>query len=152
LYVGTLSRGSAFVVASALALSLGAVIVWALAGKIVPSALFPDGGRFARLRSPVGYWNGLAFLAAVALVLGLWLATERARHVAARTPCAVLIYGAMVTVVLTYSRSGIAIAVLGALAWLALGGAALEMLAAMLLSLLVAAPVIGFALPGRFDR
>src|SRR5207244_10260630 len=42
------------VVAGGLALMLGGVCAWALAGKVVPS-LFPDGARIARLRNPIGY-------------------------------------------------------------------------------------------------
>jgi O-antigen ligase/polysaccharide polymerase Wzy-like membrane protein len=145
LYAGALVPRSVRVVASGLALALGAVIAWALAGKVIPS-LFPDGGRFARLRSPVGYWNGLALLAAVALVLGLWIATDSGRRRAHRIAGAVLTYGALVAVVLTYSRSGIAVAVLGTLAWLLLGGEAFETLAALLVAGIGAVPVLAFAL------
>ena len=38
----------------------------------------------ARLREPVGYWNALALIADIALVLGLWLGATRARAVARR--------------------------------------------------------------------
>lgn len=141
---GALVPRSLRVVASGLALALGAVIAWALAGKMLPS-LFPDGERFARLRSPVGYWNALALLAAVALVLGLWVATDAGRRRLERAAGAVLAYGAIVAVVLTYSRSGVAIAVLGALAWLLLGGAAFETLATLILAGIAAAPVLAFA-------
>lgn len=143
-YAGALVPRSLRVVASGLALALGAVIAWALAGKVIPS-LFPDGGRFARLRSPVGHWNALALLTAVALVLGLWLATDGSRRRAARVAGAVLAYGAIVAVVLTYSRSGVAIAVLGALAWLLVGGVAFETVATLLAAGVAAAPVLAFA-------
>src|SRR5947209_10667729 len=89
----TLARGSALL----LALLLG----WALLAKCIPS-LYSDYGRLARLRAPVDYWNELALLAAVAVPVALWLA---ARRPAAGT---VLLYGAAVTVLLTYSRFGIA--------------------------------------------
>ena len=144
LYAGALVPHSLRVVASGLALALGAVIAWALAGKVIPS-LFPDGGRFARLRSPVGYWNALALLATVALVLGLWLATDSGRRRLERVAGAVLVYGAIVSVVLTYSRSGVAIAVLGALAWVLAGGAAFEALATLAFAGIAAAPVLAFA-------
>lgn len=144
LAVGALVPGALRIVAGGLALALGGVVAWALAGKTIPS-LFPDGGRVARLRSPVGYWNALALLAAVALVLGLWLATDAGRRRALRVAGAVLVYGAIVAVVLTYSRSGVAIAALGALAWLLAGGAAFETLAVLALAGGVAAPVLFFA-------
>ena len=57
--------------------------LWALAGKAIP-ALFPDGGRAARLRDPIGYWNALALVANALLVLGLWLAARRVAR--ARAP------------------------------------------------------------------
>ena len=67
-----------------MAVVVGAVLAWALATKVFPS-LDPDAERIARLQEPVGYWNALALLADVAVVLGLWLgATERQ----ARRPCA----------------------------------------------------------------
>jgi hypothetical protein len=143
-FAGALVPRSVRVVAAGLALALGAVIAWALAGKVIPS-LFPDGGRFARLRSPVGYWNAMALLAAVALVLGLWIATDTSRRRVERAAGAVLAYGAIVAVVLTYSRSGVAIAVLGALAWVLLGGGAFEALATLVLTGIVAVPVLAFA-------
>ena len=62
--------------------ALGAGVVWALAGKAIP-ALFPDGGRAARLRDPIGYWNALALAADVLLVLALSFAAS-ARAVSVR--------------------------------------------------------------------
>jgi len=144
IYAGAFLPRSLRVVAAGVALALGAVIAWALAGKMIPS-LFPDGGRFARLRSPVGYWNGLALLAAIGLVLGLWLACARERRRLERAAGAVLAYGAIVALVLTYSRSGIVVAVLGAAAWVVAGGAAVDALATLLLAAAAAAPVLVFA-------
>lgn len=136
-------------VAAGLAVLLGLALAWALAGKVVP-ALFPDGARVARLRSPVGYWNGLALLADAALPLGLWAAARREHPLAARAGGCVLLYAATVTVLLTYSRTGVAVGVLAVLAWLALARAPLEGLATLVLAgapgLAVAA--LGFALPG----
>src|SRR4029078_12831175 len=96
--------------ATVLALLLGAVCFWALAGKVVP-ALFADGARVARLRNPVGYWNSLALLADMALPLFLWLAARR------RELGALGVYLAVVTVLLTYSRAGGALAPMVVRAW-----------------------------------
>ena len=101
---------SARTAAAGLAALLALVLGWALLGKIVP-ALGPD-PRIARLRSPVGYWNELALLGDGAVALGLWLAARR------RLEGTLLLYLAFVAVVLTYSRSGIALGVLVAIAWL----------------------------------
>jgi hypothetical protein len=136
-------------VATGLAIALGAVIVWALAGKVFPS-LVEEGEQVSRLRSPVGYWNALALLCAAGAVLGLWIATDRARSRGARAAGAVLVYGAIVAVVLTYSRSGIAITVLAALAWVVLSGSAFETLGVLALAGAAAAPalVCAFLSPG----
>jgi O-Antigen ligase len=139
-------------VATGLAIALGAVIAWALAGKVFPS-LVDEGELVSRLRAPVGYWNALALLCAVAVVLGLWIAVDRARGRAARAAGAVLVYGGLVAVVLTYSRSGIAITAVAALAWIVLGGAAFETLCALALGAVAAAPVLVYAFlsPGITD-
>jgi hypothetical protein len=127
-------------VAYGLAALLGLALAWALLGKVIPS-LFPDGARVARLRNPVGYWNSLALVAATALPLGLWVAGTRRHHPAARAAGAVLVYLAELVAVLTYSRAGIAVAVLAALAWLALEPDRLESLNTLLLASSVAALV-----------
>ena len=66
------ARAWAYVLAAALALPLG----WALLTKAVP-AIGSDTGRVARLSAPVGYWNSLGLLFAMALPLALWLAARR---------------------------------------------------------------------------
>ena len=96
-----------------LAALLGAVCVWSLAGKVLPW-LYEDYGRIARLRAPVGYWNALALLGAIALPIGLWLARAAAR---AGT---LLVYGWIVAIALTYSRGGVVVAVLVVVAWIVL--------------------------------
>jgi hypothetical protein len=70
------SRFSARLAASMLSLVTAVTLTWALLAKSVP-ALDPEGDRVARLREPVGYWNGLALLADIALALGLWLGTAK---------------------------------------------------------------------------
>src|SRR6185503_6359878 len=105
--------------AAGLAVLLGLVLAWALLGKVIPS-LFPDGARVARLRNPVGYWNSLALVAATAVPFGLWAACSRRFHPAVRASGALLVYLAELVVVLTYSRAGIAVAAMAALAWLAI--------------------------------
>jgi tetratricopeptide (TPR) repeat protein len=138
--------------AAGLALLLGLVLAWALLGKVVPS-LFPDGARVARLRNPVGYWNSLALVAATAVPLGLWAACSRRFHPAARASGALLVYLAELVVVLTYSRAGIAVAVLAALAWLAIDRERLETLATLVLVTPVAALVAlwAFSRPALTD-
>lgn len=117
-----------------LATLLGAALVWALAGKAIPG-LFPDGERAARLRNPVGYWNGLALLADLALPLGLWLGTRRRavgragdggvhlhlhRFDVAPIFGALLIYVSTATILLASSRTGVLAGLLAIGLWLVL--------------------------------
>jgi O-Antigen ligase len=134
-------------VAAGLAALVGLALLWALAGKVVP-ALFPDGARVARLRNPVGYWNALALVGATAVPLGLWIASARRLQAGVRALGVLLVYLAELVVVLTYSRGGIAVAALAALAWLALANDRLESLAA----LAVATPVAGLVALWAFSR
>ena len=97
-----------------LAALLGAVLVWALLGKAIPS-LFPDGERAARLRNPVGYWNGLGLLADLVLPLALWVGTRRRAWAPAG---ALLVYLATTTILLAASRTGVAAAVVAVGLWL----------------------------------
>jgi len=125
------------------ALLLGALFGWALLDKCVP-ALYSDYGRLARLRAPLDYWNELALLAAAGVPVALRLATRR------YAAGAVLLYAAGITVLLTYSRFGIALACLAAVAWILLARERVESLAAVVLSGAAAAAVFGvaLALPG----
>jgi hypothetical protein len=139
-------------IAAGLAALLGTMLVLALAAKVVP-ALYGDYGRLARLRYPLAYWNELALLAALAVPLGLWLAGRRAAPLAARVGGTLLVYAAFVCVVLTYSRFGIVLAVLGALAWTAIDRERLDSLPALVVAAPAAAvvSVAGLLLPGIGD-
>ena len=113
-------RFGARLAATTLSLVVGATLVYALVAKVVP-ALDPEGDRVARLREPVGYWNALALLADVAIVLGLWLATERGHRRVVRVLGALLVYAATLALLLTLSRAGVVVAI-GAIAlWLLIG-------------------------------
>jgi O-Antigen ligase len=94
-----------------------ATCLWALAGKAVP-ALYEDYGRLARLRSPVGYWNALALVAAFGIPIALWAATRHSRRV--RSGSVVALYALLIALVLTYSRGGVLAALVAIAAWFAL--------------------------------
>ena len=136
-------------VAAAAAALLGLLLGWALLAKCVP-ALYSDYGRLARLRAPVGYWNELALLCDVAVPLALWLAAPRARRVSLRAAGAVLLFAATVVLLLTYSRVGVALACLAAVAWLMLDRERVEGLVVLALGAGAGAAVFGvaLALPG----
>ena len=92
--------------AELLAALLGLLIGWALVAKVF--AL--DDGRRARLNEPIGYWNTLGLLAASAVPLALRLAS--------RTLSVLLLYGAVVSILLTQSRGGLLLATLAGAVWL----------------------------------
>jgi hypothetical protein len=153
LFVGALVPQAPRRVAAGLASVLGAVLAWALLGKIVP-ALFPDGARIARLRNPVGYWNGLALLADAALPLGLWISARREHRPSLRGAGVLLLYAASVALVLTYSRAGVLLGAIVVVVWLACSRERLEGMAALACSLPLAAVVSGLAtaFPGVADN
>ncbi len=97
---------------------LGALFAWALLAKVFPW-LYDDYGRLARLRYPVGYWNELALLAAASVPIGLWL-IGRGGDRRVRIAGGVLVYGALVVALLTFSRVGVILSVVAAVVWLAL--------------------------------
>ncbi len=103
--------------AAALALVTGVVLSWALLAKAVPS-LDPGGERIARLREPVGYWNALALLADVAIVLALWLGATSGRRVSVRILGGLLGYVAVLALLLTISRAGVLAAIGVVVLWL----------------------------------
>jgi O-Antigen ligase len=133
----------------AAAVLLALLYGWALLAKCVP-ALYSDYGRIARLRAPVGYWNELALLGAAGVPVALALASPRARRPAVRAAGAVLLYGAVVVTLLTYSRVGVVLAVLAAAAWVFLSRDRIESLATAALAAAAGGVVfaVALALPG----
>ena len=105
--------------------SSATTLTFALIAKAVPE-LDPEGDRVARLREPVGYWNALALLADMALVLGLWLGTARGHRRSVRVAGGLLMYVATLSLLLTLSRAGVLVAVGLLLLWLALSSERLE--------------------------
>ena len=126
--------------ANGLCVLLAAVVVWSLAGKVLPF-LYSDYGRLARLRGPVGLWNQLALLADFALPLALW---RRGRS------GTLLAYGWLVALALTYSRGGLLTAILVLAAWFLFTDERVESAATLLAAAVPAAVVVAvaFALPG----
>ena len=137
--------------AGALALIVVTALVIALAGKVIPG-LYADGARMARLRAPVGFWNALALLLAMGVPLALWLAGE-ARRRWLRALGAVFLFGLVVGILLTYSRSGILAAVVAGALWLGLAPGRLESAAILLAGVPVGGAVAlwAFTQPGIAD-
>jgi len=141
---GAAGRVAARAGAALLSVVLGVVLTWALATKVVPS-LDPEGDRVARLREPVDYWNALALLADVALVLGLWLAASRGHRAAVRVAGGLLVYVATLSLALTLSRAGVVAAGAVVLLWLALSRERVEGALVLAASAIPAAAVAGWA-------
>jgi O-Antigen ligase len=120
---------------------LGAVAVWSLLGKVLPPLYDYGPPGVARLRGPVGLWNQLALLGDFALPLALWRR---------RVQGTLLAYVWLVALVLTYSRGGLATAVLVVAAFLALTDERVEAAATLVAAALPAAAVlaVAFALNG----
>jgi O-Antigen ligase len=117
---------------------LGALCVWSLAGKVIPS-LHEGYGQISRLTGPVGYWNALALLGDIALPMGLCLATRF------RIPGTLLVYGWLVVIGLTYSRGGVFVAVVVIALWMILSKAWIEALSTLLAAGLPAAATLAVA-------
>jgi hypothetical protein len=149
LFLGAALPQPARSVAALLTILLAAAIAWALLGKVVPD-LFPDGARIARLRDPIGYWNGLALVIAVALPLGLWLAVRREHARVFRVAGAVLLFLATITLLLTYSRGGVVVALVAVAVFIAICPERVEAVAALAVSLPAAIAIAawGFSEPG----
>ena len=143
-FVAAAVPGAPRTVAIGFGVVLTAVMAWALAGKVVPN-LFPDGARIARLRDPIEYWNGLALVAAMAMPIGLWLAVRPEHARRTRTAAVVLLYLASVTLLLTYSRGGVVVALVTLAVSVMLFPQRVEAAAAMALAFPAAAGVAAWA-------
>ena len=124
-----------------LAVLFAAVIVWSLLGKVFPFIYDYGGPDVTRLRGPIGLWNQLALACDFALALAVALR---------RRSGVLLAYVALVALILTYSRGGLATALLVIAAWLAFGDDRVESAVCLLAAAVPAAVVVGiaFALPG----
>jgi len=131
------TRAAAALAAAAL---LGLVVGWALLAKCVPS-LYTDYGRLARLRAPLDYWNELALLCAAGVGVALWLTVVRRR-----LEGVVLLYGLVVTLLLTYSRFGVLLAGAVAIAWVVLDTRRVESMVVLALGGGTGVAVFGVAL------
>lgn len=149
---GSLGPRAPSATAGAIGLLVAAALAWALVAKVFP-ALNEDGGRIARLRLPVGYWNALAILLVLAVPITLWLAAERRLRPLLRAASVLFLYLLVVGLLLTYSRGGILAGVVVLVVWLALSERRLESMLALAVALPAAIGVFAFTLrlPGVVD-
>ena len=150
--VGAASTRSVRAVALGLLGVFGAVLLWALLGKVIPN-LVPDGERIARLREPLDYWNALALVGGMTLPLALWAAVRREHPLLMRVAAVVVAFAAVVVVLLTYSRGGVVIALLAPATYIALTRKRIEAAAALVVALVPAAVLClwAFQQPGLVE-
>jgi tetratricopeptide (TPR) repeat protein len=114
-----------------------AACLYGLATRLFPERLgVSDVTAGYRLFSPIGYWNGLGLLAAIAVLLALGLATN-GRHLPARTLAAASLPLLVPTLYFTFSRG----------AWIALAGGLLAATALSNRRLALASSLLVLALP-----
>jgi len=142
LVLAGLEHGGRAVVAL-LTVVTGVAVGWALLGVVVPS-LAPNGDRVARLSEPVGYWNALALLCAMALVLGLALAASPA-SLFLRVTGSALVYGSAIAMLMTQSRAGALVAIVMVAVWLRRSRRRLDDAVRLVLAAIPAVVVAGWA-------
>lgn len=127
------------------AVALAAVVTcgYALLTKVLPSALDPT-DTYARLRAPYGYWNATGLAAGMGVIACLWLGARRSGHMllsALAYPATGLL---LVTLMLSYSRGSVAVAVIGVATWMCIVPLRLRGAALLLLSGAGAAVAVAF--------
>jgi tetratricopeptide (TPR) repeat protein len=143
LVVGRLRRAPEYA-AGWLALVTAAAVCSALGTKIFPG-LSAETERVSRLNTPIGYWNVLALLVVFALPLALWIAAPPNRPDWLRAAGVLYLYAALVALVLTFSRGGLAVGIAAVGLWIAIGRPRLESAAALALALVPTLAVCGWA-------
>jgi hypothetical protein len=99
--------------AGGIALAVVVVAIAGLASRLAPDVVHTAVGiQPERLSFPLTYWNALALLAAIGLVICCAFASETDGVTAVRAAAAAALPGLAVTILLTYSRGGVAIAAL----------------------------------------
>ena len=101
------------------AVVIAAVIVCAsaVATKAFPGAL-DSREELGRLREPLGYWNALGLLAAMAAPACLWAGARRDARPLARAAAFPLLALLLLTIVLSFSRGAFAALIVGVAFWM----------------------------------
>lgn len=98
---------------------IGALTIISVSGlitRLLPDVWAPPAGmELERLSYPVGYWNAMGAIGALAAIGCLHLASDATRHRALRVAAAAATPLVVTTIVLTFSRGAIALGVLGVL-------------------------------------
>ena len=131
----------------ALLAGITAVCLIGLLSRVLPH-LWPTANSFydSRLNYPLTYWNAEGMLAATALILGFHLTADRTEHWSVRVLAAAVLPGIAATLLLTFSRGALGVAVIGLLAY-----CLLTRLRTLPTALLAVAPATAVALHSAWD-
>jgi O-Antigen ligase len=115
------SRARAAWVVRALFAGLAIVCLAGLVSRVLPH-FWPTATSFYadRLNYPLTYWNGEGMIATLALILGFHLSAKEAAPASVRVLAAAVLPAIAVTLLLTFSRGALGVAVVGLLAYLLL--------------------------------
>lgn len=131
----------------ALAAAMTLVCVAGLISRTLPHLWPTASGYFSeRLSYPLGYWNALGTMAAIATVLLVHLASSLREQRAVRVLAATFAPATATTLLLTYSRASIAVVILALLVYAILGRPR-----GLLSALVALAPTIAIALGAAYD-
>ena len=121
-----------------------AICLIALFKKAFP-AVTNSTAELARLREPLGYWNALGALAAMAVPACLWLGARRRGYIAVRALGYPLLGLALVTLLFSYSRGALVALALALVFWFAVAPLRLRGLTVLLVSAIGAGAVTAWA-------
>ncbi|HYF28649.1 MAG TPA: O-antigen ligase family protein [Baekduia sp.] len=126
------------------------VATYAFAGKAVPGLDLPlvdldHAADLARLRAPLGYWNALGLLCAMAMPVALRLAADDALAPRWRLAAAAALFELGIVLGMTYSRGGVLALLVAVAIVLAAGPDRLRILSLVVLTSLATVPVLGVA-------
>jgi O-antigen ligase len=131
----------------AVTLGLTAVCLIGLVSRVLPHA-WPTASGFYnnRLNYPLTYWNAEGMLAAIALILGFHLTADRAEHWSVRVLAAAVLPAIAATLLLTFSRGALGVAIAGLLAY-----CVLTRLSTLPTALIAVVPACAIALRSAWD-
>jgi O-Antigen ligase len=131
----------------ALAAGLTAVCVIGLVSRVLPHTWPTASSFFAdRLNYPLTYWNAEGMVAAIALILGFHLTADRAEHPGVRVAAAAVLPAVAATLLLTFSRGSMGVAVVGLLSY-----CLLTRFSTLPTALIAVAPPVAIALRTAWD-
>ncbi|MEA2311723.1 MAG: hypothetical protein QOE28_1691 [Solirubrobacteraceae bacterium] len=117
------------------------VCCWSLLTKVFPGALAAD-EQLARLRAPFEYWNSVGLMSAMAVPPLLWLAARRSGSPVGNALAWPLLGLVLVCLMLSYSRGSLVALAIGLGIWMLAVPLRLRAVAALVFSVLGAAPLV----------